>query len=57
MKPFVKWAGGKTKLISKIVAKMPNKYNKYIEPFVGGGSLFFIFNPTILFWTISIVNW
>ncbi|MCT4469992.1 DNA adenine methylase [Mycoplasma sp. HS2188] len=45
MKPFVKWAGGKTKLISKIVAKMPNKYNKYIEPFVGGGSLFFHIQP------------
>ncbi|MBU4693656.1 DNA adenine methylase [Mycoplasma zalophidermidis] len=45
MKPFVKWAGGKAKLIPKIKSKMPTKYNKYIEPFVGGGALFFHIQP------------
>lgn len=39
--PFVKWAGGKRQLIKKINDKMPDKYNKFYEPFVGGGALLF----------------
>ena len=46
-KPFLKWAGGKTQLISQIEERLPNEItssriiNKYFEPFVGGGALFF----------------
>lgn len=40
MKPFVKWAGGKTQLLNKLVALMPKKFNTYFEPFLGGGALF-----------------
>lgn len=43
--PFVKWAGGKRQLISKIEKFIPKKYNNFIEPFVGGGALFFHLNP------------
>ena len=43
--PFVKWAGGKRQLISKIERYLPKKYNTYIEPFVGGGALFFHLKP------------
>lgn len=44
-KPFIKWAGGKTQLISEITSRMP-KYTEtenftYIEPFVGSGALLF----------------
>jgi len=45
LKPFVKWAGGKTQILLKIKELMPEKYNNYFEPFVGGGSLFFNIAP------------
>ena len=44
MKPIVKWAGGKIKQCSSIVKMMPSKYNRYIEPFIGGGAIFFSIN-------------
>lgn len=40
-KPFVKWAGGKTKMLPFILASFPEKVNTYYEPFVGGGAVFF----------------
>ena len=43
--PFVKWAGGKRQLIPQIEEHLPQDYNKYIEPFVGGGALFFHLKP------------
>jgi DNA adenine methylase len=45
-KPFVKWAGGKSQLISEITKYLPNKFNSYFEPFVGGGALFFKLQPS-----------
>lgn len=44
-RPLLKWAGGKTQLLSEIRARMPRAYGKYIEPFVGGGALFFAVKP------------
>ena len=44
-KPIVKWAGGKRQLIDKLLELMPKKYNKYFEPFVGGGALLFELMP------------
>lgn len=43
--PFVKWAGGKTQLLDRLVSLMPKEYNEYYEPFIGGGALFFKVNP------------
>ena len=40
-KPFVKWAGGKSQLLSEIRKKYPQQVNKYCEPFVGGGAVLF----------------
>ena len=39
MKPFLKWAGGKTQILNKIIEYMPETYDNYFEPFVGGGAL------------------
>lgn len=44
-KPLLKWAGGKSQLISVLLPKIPQKYGKYIEPFIGGGALFFALRP------------
>lgn len=43
--PFVKWAGGKRQLIKQIQERMPEKYNGYFEPFVGGGAVTFELKP------------
>lgn len=43
--PFVKWAGGKRQLLPQIRKRMPEKYNRYYEPFVGGGAVTFELLP------------
>ncbi len=43
--PFVKWAGGKRQLLPQIRERMPEKYNCYYEPFVGGGAVIFELQP------------
>lgn len=44
MNPLIKWPGGKSREIEKIKPLIP-KYNRYIEPFFGGGALFFNLSP------------
>lgn len=44
-KPILKWAGGKQQLWQEIVRHFPTDYNKYIEPFIGGGAIFFGLSP------------
>ncbi len=46
-KPLLKWVGGKTKLIRYLSLYVPLEYTNYIEPFIGGGALFFYINPNI----------
>ncbi len=43
--PLLKWAGGKTQLLNVLTALIPEKYGTYIEPFFGGGALYFAHNP------------
>lgn len=45
LEPFLKWAGGKRWLIRTNELFEPTRYNKYIEPFLGGGSVFFYLSP------------
>lgn len=46
LNPFVKWAGGKTQLIERLSDRMPDSYERYYEPFIGGGALFLHLMPT-----------
>lgn len=43
--PVVKWAGGKRQLIPELLKRSPSQYNQYVEPFFGGGALFFHLQP------------
>lgn len=48
-KPFLKWAGGKRQLLSNLEPIFPENYGKYVEPFVGGGAVFFHLEPKTAF--------
>lgn len=43
-KPFIKWAGGKEKELPIILNNLPSNFNRYIEPFVGGGAVYLNIN-------------
>lgn len=45
MSPVVKWAGGKRQILEKLKANMPEQFNNYFEPFIGGGALLFALAP------------
>ena len=55
---FVKWAGGKSQLISQLKPLLPKKVNRYFEPFVGGGAMFFYLaqNYSISYVMLSDIN-
>ena len=38
-KPFLKWVGGKTQLLPRVLGRFPAAMENYHEPFVGGGSV------------------
>ena len=48
-KPVIKWVGGKRQLINEIKNNLPEQFNRYFEPFIGGGALFFTLKPTNAF--------
>jgi DNA adenine methylase len=39
MKPIIKWVGGKTQILDKLIIEFPTKINNYHEIFLGGGSV------------------
>jgi len=45
LSPIVKWSGGKKEELKNILEHIPEKYNIYLEPFVGGGAVYFNLNP------------
>lgn len=44
-KPVLKWAGGKKQMLNDLLPKVPSSYGRYIEPFFGGGAMFFALQP------------
>jgi len=45
VRPFLKWAGGKRRLVPILRTHVPERFGTYFEPFVGGGALFFDLRP------------
>jgi DNA adenine methylase len=54
--PFIKWAGGKRSIIDELVNRLPETFNSYWEPFVGGGALFFELNNRLASAKLSDTN-
>lgn len=44
-KPILKWAGGKSQLLQELIPRIPKYSGKYMEPFFGGGALYFALQP------------
>lgn len=43
--PFLKYVGGKSRLLPELLSRAPLTYGRYYEPFVGGGAMFFALAP------------
>jgi DNA adenine methylase len=43
--PILKWAGGKQGIAARLVELFPSNFDRYFEPFVGGGSVLFTLRP------------
>ncbi|WP_182871740.1 DNA adenine methylase [Mycobacteroides abscessus] len=47
-KPFIRWAGGKSRLLSRLLPHFPSHIVNYHEPFIGGGSVFLAIRDRIV---------
>lgn len=45
LNPIIKWSGGKKDEIKKFIDYIPKSYDTYLEPFIGGGAVYFHLNP------------
>ena len=45
LNPIIKWSGGKKDELKKIIPHIPETYSTYLEPFIGGGAVYFHLNP------------
>jgi len=48
-KPFLKWAGGKSQHLKEMTKHFPKSFDRYVEPFLGSGSVFFFLKPSKAF--------
>ena len=46
LKPIIKWSGGKKDELTHIMPHIPDTYSTYLEPFIGGGAVYFHLNPS-----------
>lgn len=40
-RPLLRWAGGKSSIAMTVIRRFPASYSRYLEPFLGGGAIFF----------------
>ena len=45
LKPIIKWSGGKKDELKYILPHIPDSYSTYLEPFIGGGAVYFHLKP------------
>ena len=45
LEPFLKWAGGKRWFAARHMSFVPPEFDRFIEPFLGGGAMFFALQP------------
>jgi len=45
IRPFLRWAGSKRRLLRFLTPYVPQEFGKYFEPFLGGGAMFFYLGP------------
>jgi len=45
-RPFLRWVGSKRSIVGRVVEHLPDGYNRYFEPFLGAGALFFLLRPS-----------
>lgn len=48
LKPFIRWVGGKSRLLSRILPHVPTEIQNYYEPFLGGGAVFLACAPRVV---------
>ncbi len=46
IRPFLKWAGGKRQIIAELLKHVPDQFQTYFEPFLGGGAMLFALQPS-----------
>jgi DNA adenine methylase len=49
LRPFLRWAGGKSRIVKFLAKYVPNDFGRYWEPFLGSGALFFFLCPRIAY--------
>lgn len=47
VKPFVKWVGGKNQVVPQLAKFIPEEFDDYYEPFLGGGALYFYLSKSL----------
>jgi len=49
VKPIIRWAGGKSRIVNELLNLAPNQYCRYFEPMLGSGALFFGLEPRLAY--------